>query len=92
VASELTKAELRTLETILAHGGRVRVTMGRLKDPASVRKLTVQRLEARGLVRTWLAGGRLNFSDVEARAAGCMAVHRAHQAQAFQQLLDDAAK
>jgi hypothetical protein len=74
-----TAAQIKTLETILTHGGQVLQTMGKLRQPNSVRTLTILELETAGLVRVWHRGYWGHTSDIEVRAAGCLAVRQDRQ-------------
>lgn len=76
-----TNAEIATLRVVLASGGRVVLTQGRLRRYRyAVRKLTAARLVAKGLAE-WGPGTVIGAGPVEvhlfATAAGCRAVHAA---------------
>lgn len=80
----MTSHEVQTMRTILRHGGKVLVTMGRLTAPNAVRTTTVRRLADRGLVRGWTGIDRAAIDgysapsgrtlDIAVTAAGCLAL------------------
>jgi len=81
----LTKGEVETLHTILRHGGKVFVTMGKTLTPQHVRTSIINRLTERKLIRLWsepkrigLRSGRYLYeSDYALTAAGSRAYDEA---------------
>jgi chromosome segregation and condensation protein ScpB len=72
--NKLTTAEVKTIAIILANGGAVIASMGRLKGNV-INKMTMERLEAKGMITISNYTGRAGPVNVEitVTAAGCSA-------------------